>query len=88
MRDPAANEQQLGATDPVYPSAREMQRGEARTGEYLCEACRTRFSFSAGQKLSCPKCHNRMPDALTPLYMEDDPSRNEMLGPDNFSAGD
>ena len=77
-----------GAVEVEIPTAHEAQRTHARNGEYLCEACKTNFEYNGVGPLRCPHCKNSAADGLLPLYIEDDPAHDEMLGPDEFPAGD
>ena len=91
MMEPDAiqsSDEHLGALQYEHPTAREAQRTHARVGEYLCEACRTNFDYAGDGPLGCPNCSNSSADSLTPLYIEDDPSRDELLSPNEFPAGD
>ncbi len=86
---PTEQGQQGAEEKGLFPTAKAAQRQHARTGEYLCEACRTRFQYTTTEKdIACPHCHNVKADTLTPIYMEDDPQESEMLSKDEFSAGD
>lgn len=86
---PSQNEEHLGAENPTYPTAHEAQREErAKTGEYLCEACRTQFAFTTGNDLCCPKCKNAVADSLIPIFVPEDPGADEMLSRDDFGPGD
>ena len=90
MQDNAAQEKDLGATEQnLLPTARAAQKIPRRSGEYLCEQCRTQFKYKASEKdISCPHCRNANADTVTPIYVADDPQETEMLSKDEFSAGD
>lgn len=90
MFQPEASQQDdsLGTLGTENPTAREAQRVHAREGEYLCEACRTNFDYNGLGPLACPSCANTKADSLIPLYVEEDPARDELLSNDEFAAGD
>jgi protein-arginine kinase activator protein McsA len=70
-------------------NARDVQRAEStRHGKYLCAKCNTTFDYQGTDKLVCPKCKNDKQDTLTAIYTEEDPRKDELLGKDEFSAGD
>ena len=54
-------------------------------GEYLCQACNSRFKYVAG-RLICPACGSI--DNSVPIYMEDDPDEEQMYNKDDWHAGD
>ncbi|HEY9777269.1 MAG TPA: hypothetical protein V6C81_26135 [Planktothrix sp.] len=87
---PADQDQQLGAVEKgLFPTAKSAQRQHARTGEYLCEKCRTNFEYTTSDKdIVCPKCHNAKADSLTPVYIEEDPQETELMSKDEFHGGD
>ena len=87
MHEPAANEENLGAQNPVYPTAHQAQRVAAKPGKYECQACNSHFTYAAGSALMCPKCKTRVPDQLIPIHTEEDPQADEMLTRDDFTAG-
>jgi len=62
--------------------------GSARPGKYLCAKCNKEFNFKGTDKLVCPNCKNDNQDTLTAIYTEEEPRQDEMLGKDEFSAGD
>lgn len=71
--------------------AKNAQRLEMiRPGEYLCGKCGTRFTYKEeeGAAFECPKCHNTSANGLTAIYTEEDPKKDEMLGKNEFAAGD
>jgi protein-arginine kinase activator protein McsA len=71
----------------VHP--KDAQRADfTRPGKYLCEKCNTAFHFRKTDKLECPNCENDNQDTLTAIYTEEDPHKDELLGKDEFSAGD
>jgi protein-arginine kinase activator protein McsA len=76
--------------DLKLDAVRAQRSGLIRPGDYLCQKCQTQFPCAGDQaaKLQCPKCKNTSAETLTPIYTEEDPKRDEMLGKDEFSAGD
>ncbi|HEY9678986.1 MAG TPA: hypothetical protein V6C76_13335 [Drouetiella sp.] len=78
-------------TETLAMNAVRAQRvSGARPGEYLCQKCQTQFKFDDvdPEKLQCPKCQNKKAESLTAFYTEEDPARDEMLGKNEFAAGD
>ena len=72
-------------------NAKTAQRpdGEGKPGDYVCQMCQTQFHYEIAEgAVECPKCHTKAAEALTPTYTEEDPRSDEMLGRDEFSAGD
>lgn len=69
-------------------NARAAQRLESiKKGNYVCQKCQAQFKYTSGD-LQCPKCDTEKADNLVPIYVENDPERDEMLTRDEFSAGD
>lgn len=64
-----------------------MPQKVASPGIYMCQRCSWRFPFEAGS-LFCPRCDDRNPYDLVPIYMEDDSVEAEMYGKDDFGQGD
>jgi protein-arginine kinase activator protein McsA len=71
-------------------NAKRAQRpAEGKAGDYICGNCQTQFHYEMAEgKPECPSCHTTAAETLTPIYTEDDPKADEMLGKDEFSAGD
>ncbi len=64
-----------------------QRAGLKRPGKYVCGKCNTSFNYKEGE-LQCPKCKNVSNNTLTAIYTEEDPKKDEMMGQDEFSAGD
>ncbi len=79
-----------GEVQSMQVDAIEAQRPDGGpTGEYECGKCQAHFHYqSKGTEVVCPKCHNDDADSLTPIYTESDPKEDQMMGNDEFSAGD
>lgn len=68
-------------------TAKTAQRQTAvKPGKYQCQRCQTNFRYSSAL-LQCPKCGTKTADNLLLVYTEESPE-NEMLTPEDFSAGD
>jgi protein-arginine kinase activator protein McsA len=71
-------------------NAKRAQRpAEGKAGDYICGNCQTQFHYEMEEgKPECPNCHTTAAETLTPIYIEDNPKDDEMLGRSEFSAGD
>jgi hypothetical protein len=57
------------------------------TWEYLCLICENRFFYQSGD-LECGRCRNGDLDEVVPVYVEDDPRNDDLIGKAQYSAGD
>ena len=54
---------------------------------YLCQQCGVTFRL-ADAKLACPICSAAGHDNIIPVYVENDPEKEQMYSPVDWQAGD
>ena len=80
---------QVDYKDARINAKRAQRPAEGKPGDYICGNCQTQFHYEPEEgKPECPSCHTTAAETLTPIYTEDNPKDDEMLGRNEFAAGD